>query len=64
MRTTLNLDGDLIKKAQKAIGIYEKTALIHLGLRALLQNEAYKRMLGFLGSEKKAKYIKRRKVSL
>lgn len=64
MRTTLNLDDDLIKKAQRVVGIYEKTALIHLGLRALLQNEAYKRMLGFLGSEKKAKYVHRRRVSL
>lgn len=38
MRTTLNLDDDLIRKAQKVIGIYEKTALIHLGLRSLLKS--------------------------
>ena len=33
VRTTLNLDDDLIRKAREFTGIEEKTALIHAALR-------------------------------
>ncbi|MDH3644364.1 MAG: type II toxin-antitoxin system VapB family antitoxin, partial [Gammaproteobacteria bacterium] len=35
MRTTVNLDDDLIEQAQQISGISDRTAMIHEGLRAL-----------------------------
>ena len=39
MRTTFNLDDDLVGEAERLTGITERTALIHEGLRALIQRE-------------------------
>jgi Arc/MetJ family transcription regulator len=39
MRTTLNIDDSLIKKASKLTGIKEKTTLVKLGLEALIAME-------------------------
>jgi Arc/MetJ family transcription regulator len=36
MRTTINLDKELLKRAQELTGIKERTALIHEGLRSLI----------------------------
>jgi len=44
MRTTINLDDDLVAKARDFTGISEKTRLVHLGLEALIQREAALRL--------------------
>ena len=44
MRTTLNIDDELLAEARKFTGEKEKTALVHLGLRALIEREASKRL--------------------
>ncbi len=44
MRTTLNIDDDLLAEAREFTGEKEKTALVHLGLRALIEREAGKRL--------------------
>jgi Arc/MetJ family transcription regulator len=44
MRTTLNLDESLIARARKFTGIQEKTKLLHLGLEALIQREASRKL--------------------
>ena len=44
MRTTINLNDELVAKAQVCTGIKEKTRLIHLGLEALIQREAALRL--------------------
>ena len=44
MRTTLNLDDELVRQAQEYAGIREKTALIHEALRHLIAREAGKRL--------------------
>jgi hypothetical protein len=44
VRTTLNLDSDLIDRAKELTGIREKTAPIHAGLEALLAREAARRL--------------------
>src|SRR5438105_9767051 len=36
MRTTLNLDADLLERARKLTGIKGKTALLHAGMEALI----------------------------
>jgi len=44
MRTTLNIEDNLIDKASKMTGIKEKTALVKLGLEALIARESGKRL--------------------
>ncbi|MGA8659126.1 MAG: type II toxin-antitoxin system VapB family antitoxin [Chthoniobacterales bacterium] len=61
MRTTLNLDSDLLLKAQDYTGIKEKTRLIHLGLEALIQREAARRLAALGGTAPRAKAGRRRR---
>jgi Arc/MetJ family transcription regulator len=44
MRTTINLDDDLVARAQELTGIRERTALVHEGLRSLIEREAARRL--------------------
>ena len=62
MRTTINIDNELINKASKLTGIKEKTTLVKLGLKALIARESSKRLAKLGGSEKKLKMIPRRRI--
>ena len=44
MRTTINLDDELIEDAIRISGIRERTALVHEGLRALIERESARRL--------------------
>jgi Arc/MetJ family transcription regulator len=61
MRTTLNLNDELLAKAQSYTGIKEKTRLIHLGLEALIQREAAVRLAALGGTVPSAKPGRRRR---
>jgi Arc/MetJ family transcription regulator len=61
MRTTLNIDEDILTKASQLTGIKEKTALVRLGLEALIAREASKRLAKLGGTEKKLQPIPRRR---
>ena len=61
MRTTLNIDDHILKKASKLTGISEKTTLVRLGLEALVSKESAKRLALLGASEKALKNIPRRK---
>lgn len=61
MRTTLNLDEELLKKAQEMTGLTVKTEVIHAGLRALIARESARRLAALGGSEKKVKAPRRRR---
>ena len=63
MRTTLNIEDELIKKASELTGIKEKTSLVKLGLVALISLESGKRLARLGGTEKKLKNIPRRRIS-
>jgi len=63
MRTTLNIDDQILKKAAKLTGISEKTALVRLGLETLIAQESARRLAMLGGSEKNLKPIPRRKSS-
>jgi len=63
MRTTINLDDDLIAEAQRMTGTQERTALIHDGLRALIAREGARRLAKLGGSDPKAKAPRRRRPS-
>jgi Arc/MetJ family transcription regulator len=64
MRTTLNIDDNLMDKASKMTGIKEKTALVKLGLEALIARESGKRLARLGGTQKQLKAIPRRKGAL
>jgi Arc/MetJ family transcription regulator len=51
MRTTLNLDDALLEEARRLTGMRERTALIHDGLRALIERESARRLSRLGGSE-------------
>ncbi|MFH1764169.1 MAG: type II toxin-antitoxin system VapB family antitoxin [Gemmatimonadota bacterium] len=51
MRTTLNLNGELLAEALRLTGLEEKTAVIHEGLRALIAREQGRRLARLGGSE-------------
>ena len=61
MRTTLNIEDTLIDKASKMTGIKEKTALVKLGLEALIARESGKRLARLGGTQKQLGTIPRRK---
>ena len=63
MRTTLNIDDGLIKSASELTGISEKTALVRLGLEALIARESGKRLAKLGGTENQLKDIPRRKTA-
>lgn len=62
MRTTLNIEDKLLDKASKLTGIKEKTSLVRLGLEALIARESSKRLAELGGTEKKLKFIPRRRT--
>lgn len=61
MRTTINLDDHLLEEAQRITGTKERTALIHDGLRALIQRESARRLALLGGSEPKLMAVPRRR---
>jgi Arc/MetJ family transcription regulator len=62
MRTTLNLEDELVARAAELTGIKEKTSLVRLGLEALIARESAKRLAALGGTEKKLEIIPRRRV--
>lgn len=61
VRTTLNLNEELLDKARSLTGVEERTALIHEGLRALIARESARRLARLGGSEPNAKPVPRRR---
>jgi Arc/MetJ family transcription regulator len=61
MRTTLNIDDDVLEKASRLTGIKEKTALVRLGLEALIARESSRRLAKLGGTEKDLRPIPRRR---
>ncbi len=62
MRTTLNIEDDLLNKAAELTGIKEKTSLVRLGLEALIARESAKRLAALGGTEKNLEMIPRRRA--
>lgn len=64
MRTTLNLDEDLLEAARRLTGLTEKTALVRLALEALIERESARRLARLGGSEPALDDIPRRQSDL
>jgi len=63
MRTTLNIDDQILEKASLLTGVKEKTSLVRLGLEALIALESSKRLAKLGGSEKDVQDIPRRRMA-
>ncbi len=61
MRTTLNIEDDLLRQASKLTGVKEKTALVRLGLQALIALESARRLAALGGTERKLEPAPRRR---
>ena len=61
MRTTINIDDGLIRRASQLTGVQEKTALVRRGLEALITRESARRLAALGGSEKGLRPIPRRR---
>lgn len=61
MRTTLNLDDQLLTEAQRITGMKERTLLIHEGLRALIERESARRLARLGGSQPQLQPVPRRR---
>ena len=60
MRTTLNIDDELLAKAQRASGLTERTALVREGLKALIERESARRLARLGGAEPRLQRVPRR----
>ncbi len=61
MRTTVNLDEQLLAEAQRLTGMHERSALIHEGLKALIERESARRLARLGGSESRLGAVPRRR---
>lgn len=61
MRTTVNLDDELVDEAQRLTGLSGMSAIIHEGLRALIQRERARRLAKLGGSEPSLRLPPRRR---
>lgn len=62
MRTTIILKEDLLSKASALTGVKEKTALVHMGLEALIARASATRLAKLGRSERELRPISRRRI--
>jgi Arc/MetJ family transcription regulator len=60
VRTTIDLDVELLQEARRLTGIDGRTALVHAGLRALIERESARRLARLGGSEPGLLTVRRR----
>ena len=63
MRTTLNIDDDLLAHATELTGLTEKTTLVREGLQALIERETARRLDKLGGKEPGATAPPRRRLT-
>ena len=61
MRTTLDLDDDLVREALRETGARSKTDVIEMGLRALLERAARQRLKALYGNGPRLHPVRRRR---
>lgn len=61
MRTTVTLDDALLESAGLAIGVTERSVVLHEGLKALIEREAARRLARLGGSDPTAAAPPRRR---
>jgi len=61
MRSTLNIDDEMLRKAAELTGEKEKTALVRMGLEALIARESARRLARLGGTEPRLSSVRRRR---
>jgi hypothetical protein len=61
MRTTLNIEEDILRRAARLTGVKEKTSLVRMGLEALVALQSQKRLAALGGTEKHILPVPRRR---
>ncbi len=61
MRTTLNIDDELLAEAKRITGVSEKAVLVREGLKALIERESAHRLARLGGSEPQLQPVSRRR---
>jgi Arc/MetJ family transcription regulator len=61
MRTTINIDDALLAKAAKLAGPLDRSAVVHEGLKALIERESARRLARLGGSQPALKAAPRRR---
>lgn len=61
MRTTLNLDDELLEKASRLTGIEERTALVREAMKALIERESARRLARLGGTQPDLRSVPRRR---
>lgn len=61
MRTTLEIDDDLLNEVARPTGIEKKTVLVRMGLQSLIARESAKRLARLGGTEKSLRPTPRRR---
>ena len=61
MRTTMNIEDDLLREALRLSGLKEKTAVVHAGLEALIARCSTRRLARLGGTQRNLKSIRRRR---
>jgi len=61
MRTTINLDDELLAKAKEISGLDDRSQLIREALRALIERESAERLIRLGGTEPNLADIPRRR---
>jgi len=60
MRTTVNLDDELLAEAERVSGIKERATLVNEGIRALIERESARRLARLGGSQPTLELASRR----
>ncbi len=62
MRTTLNIEDELLARASDLTGVQEKTALVRMGLEALIALKSSERLAKLGATEKSLRSVPRRRT--
>ena len=63
MKTTINIDDDLLRRATELTGIRQKTSLVRQGLEALISRASVLRLAELGGTEKSLRPARRRRAT-
>jgi Arc/MetJ family transcription regulator len=63
MRTTLDIDDAVFKKAAELTGVAKKTTLVRMGLESLIARQSAQRLAAIGGTEPRARSVPRRRPS-
>jgi Arc/MetJ family transcription regulator len=62
MRTTVNIDDDVMREAMRQTGLKSKTDVLDLALRVLLEREARRKLKALYGKVPQLQEVRRRRA--